>query len=158
MSQDSFSAGAGAPARWDIGVTSATYNDLVRTIEDIDSQNGNEVYLYANPGEGAAQDALIDGDVCVHGPESRGNTTRCSQRSVVLPQLVHGKHCGAASGNYSGPELGRYPHADARPAYGRSQQAGRIPSGVTQSTDLDDRCGMPGHLNPQGRLATDRPP
>ncbi|HEU4692289.1 MAG TPA: carboxypeptidase regulatory-like domain-containing protein, partial [Vicinamibacterales bacterium] len=61
MSQDSYNAGV----EYQLGRTSVftvnyIHNSLVRTIEDIGLLvNGDEVYLYANPGEGLATNALV---------------------------------------------------------------------------------------------------
>ena len=61
MSQDSFNLGVELQVREDaVATVNYVHNHLVRTIEDIGLLvNGNEVYLYANPGEGNATNALV---------------------------------------------------------------------------------------------------
>ena len=61
MSQDSYSAGVDFQlGRSSVFTVNYIHNELVRTIEDIGLVvDGNEVYLYANPGEGIATNALI---------------------------------------------------------------------------------------------------
>jgi hypothetical protein len=61
MSQDSFNVGTDYQlGRASVFSVNYIHNNLVRTIEDIGLLvNGDEVYLYANPGEGQATDALV---------------------------------------------------------------------------------------------------
>jgi hypothetical protein len=61
MSQDSINAGMEYQlGRNSVLTVNYIHNDLVRTIEDIGLLvNGDEVYLYANPGEGSATNALV---------------------------------------------------------------------------------------------------
>jgi Carboxypeptidase regulatory-like domain len=170
MSQDSYSVGA----EYQLGGTSVVtlnyvHNDLVRTIEDIGLLvNGNEVYLYANPGEGAAKDALISTATSAFTVPKAKRQYDALQVSMVRGfsrnWFMGGSYVWSRLyGNYSGlqnsdeirtPTLGLGYTAD-------QQQAGsvfRLGGNANRSWDLDESMwDGHGHLNPQGRLATDRP-
>ena len=96
MSQDSFNLGT----EFQLGRTSVftinyVHNNLVRTIEDIGLLvDGDEVYLYANPGEGLATDALVStATPAVQGAEGQAAVRRRAARTEppLLGQLVHGR-------------------------------------------------------------------
>ncbi len=170
MSQDSFSIGV----EHQLGMTTVAtvnylHNNLVRTIEDIGLLvDGNEVYLYANPGEGEAKSALVS-------TATPGFQVPRAKRQYDALQIslirgfsrnwfMGGSYVWSRLfGNYSGiqnsdeirtPTLGLVFGAD-------QQQAGsvfRLGGNANRSWDLDEwMWDAHGHLDPQGRLATDRP-
>ena len=96
MSQDSFNVGT----EFQIGRTSVftinyVHNNLVRTIEDIGLLvDGDEVYLYANPGEGLATDALVSTATPPFTmPKAKRQYDAAAARTEppVRGQLVHGR-------------------------------------------------------------------
>ena len=170
MSQDSYNAGF----EYQLGgasVASVNYvhNRLVRTIEDIGLLvDGNEVYLYANPGEAGATDALISTATPSFKVPKAKRQYDAVQVSIVRGLsrnwFMGGSYVWSRlRGNYAGlqnsdeiltPTLGLAFSAD-------QQQAGsifRAGGNANRSWDLDEAMfDAHGHLDPQGPLATDRP-
>ena len=170
MSQDSFNLGT----EFQIGRTSVftinyVHNNLVRTIEDIGLLvDGDEVYLYANPGEGLATHALVSTatppfDV----PKAKRQYDAVQlelNRRFADNWFMGGSYVWSKlQGNYPGiassdeirtPTLGLVYGAD-------QQQAGlsfRPGGNVNRAWDLDESTfDAHGNLDPQGPLATDRP-
>jgi hypothetical protein len=169
MSQDSFNLGLELQVREGaVATVNVVHNRLVRTIEDIGVLvNGNEVYLYANPGEGSAIDAMVStATPAFRIPKA---TRQYDAVQVSLVRRLSGRWFMGGSyvwsrlyGNYAGlqnsdeirtPTLGSFSTDQ--------QQAGSVfrpGSNVNRSWDLDESLwDAHGHLDPQGRLATDRP-
>jgi hypothetical protein len=170
MSQDSFNVGV----EHQLGMTTVAtvnyvHNSLVRTIEDIGLLvDGNEVYLYANPGEGIATSALVS-TATPSFPVPKATRQYDAIQVSLLRGFSRSWFMGGSYvwsrlfGNYSGiqnsdeirtPTLGFAFGAD-------QQQAGsifRLGGNANRSWDLDEwMWDAHGHLDPQGRLATDRP-
>jgi hypothetical protein len=170
MSQDSFNAGV----EYQLGRTSVftvnyIHNNLVRTIEDIGLLvDGDEVYLYANPGEGLATNALVSTATAPFQiPKAKRQydavqfelTRRFSNNWFFATSYVwsrlYGNYPGIASSDeIRTPTLGLVFGAD-------QQQAGQSfrPGGnANRAWDLDEMMwDAKGNLDPQGPLATDRP-
>jgi hypothetical protein len=169
MSQDSFNGGielqVGEGA---VATVNYVHNRLVRTIEDIGVLvNGNEVYLYANPGEGSATDALVS---TATPPFAVPKATR--EYDAVQASFVRrwsGNWFMGASyvwsrlyGNYAGLQNSDEIRTPTLGAFSTDQQQSgsiyRPGSNVNRSWDLDESMwDAHGRLDPQGRLATDRP-
>jgi hypothetical protein len=170
MSQDSFNVGF----EHQLGMTTVAsvnyvHNSLVRTIEDIGLLvDGNEVYLYANPGEGIAKSALVS-TTTPSFPVPKATRQYDALQVSLIRGFSRNWFMGGSYvwsrlfGNYSGiqnsdeirtPTLGLAFGAD-------QQQAGsvfRLGGNANRSWDLDEwMWDAHGHLDPQGRLATDRP-
>jgi hypothetical protein len=169
MSQDSFNLGVELQVREDaVATVNFVHNRLVRTIEDIGLLvNGNEVYLYANPGEGNATNALVS---TATQPFTVPKATR--QYDAVQVSLVRrlsgdwfmgGSYVWSRLyGNYAGLQNSDEIRTPTLGAFSTDQQqTGSIfrPGGnVNRSWDLDESMwDAQGHLDPLGRLATDRP-
>jgi hypothetical protein len=170
MSQDSFNAGV----EYQLGPTSVftvnyIHNNLVRTIEDIGLLvDGNEVYLYANPGEGLATDALVSTATAPFKvPKAKRQydavqfelTRRFSRNwffstSYVWSRL-YGNYPGIASSDeIRTPTLGLVFGVDQQPTAQNFRPGGN----VNRAWDLDELMwDSNGNLDPQGPLATDRP-
>jgi len=170
MSQDSFSAGT----EYQIGrssVMSVNYihNNLVRTIEDIGLLvNGDEVYLYANPGEGTATNALVSTQTPAFTvPKAKRQydavqvalNRRFSNNWFLGSSYVWSRLYGNYAGIQNSDEI-RTPTLGGGFAIDQ-QQAGSTfrPGGnANRSWDLDESMwDAHGNLDPQGPLATDRP-
>jgi hypothetical protein len=169
MSQDSVNVGL----EYQLGGTSVAtvsyvHNTLVRTIEDVGLLvNGNEIYLYANPGEAGATDALISTATppfrvpratrrynALQIALARGLSRNWFMGGSYVWSRLHGNYAGLQnSDEIRTPTLGGF-SAD-------QQQAGsifRMGGNANRSWDLDESMwDARGHLDPQGRLATDRP-
>jgi hypothetical protein len=170
MSQDSFNLGVehqlGATT---VATVNYVRNNLVRTIEDIGLLvNGNEVYLYANPGAGTATHALVS-TATPSFPVPKAKRQYDAVQLSLIRGFSRNWFMGGSYvwsrlfGNYSGiqnsdeirtPTVGLAFGAD-------QQQAGsvfRLGGNANRSWDLDEwMWDAHGHLDPQGRLATDRP-
>lgn len=170
MSQDSFNAGF----EYQLGRTSVfsmnyVHNDLVRTIEDIGLLvDGDEVYLYANPGEGLATNALVSTATppflvpkakrqydAVQLELNRRFSNNWFMGGSYVWSRLYGNYPGIASSDeIRTPTLGLVYGAD-------QQQAGlsfRPGGNVNRAWDLDESTfDANGNLDPKGRLATDRP-
>ena len=170
MSQDA--ANVGFESQLGGGMTwTATYihNELNRTIEDLGALvNGDEVYFYANPGEGVAKETPPSG-------ASKPFPTPKPVRKYDALELTLNKRFasnwfGGASyvlsrlyGNYAGIESSdeiTTPTTNVSSATAQ-QQSGSIarPGGnANRAWDIDELLwDSHGHLNVLGRLATDRP-
>jgi hypothetical protein len=171
MSQDSFSAGA----EYQIGRTSTftvnyVHNDLIRTIEDIGLLvNGDEVYLYANPGEGTATDALVSGRTSPFKvPKANRQydavqfeyNRRFSQNWFVSTSYVWSRLYGNYGGIQSSDEI-RTPANSAGQFASDQQQSATFfrPGGsANRAWDLDESMwDARGNLDVRGLLPTDRP-
>jgi len=170
MSQDSYSVGA----EYQLGPTTVltanwVHNELVRTIEDIGLLvDGDEVYLYANPGEGTATNALVSTATPpfeIPKPKRQYDALQLSLNrrfannwfmggSYVLSRL-YGNYAGIQSSDeIRTPTQGLVFAAD-------QQQTGsefRLGGNANRAWDLDEMMwDARGNLDPRGRLATDRP-
>ena len=169
MSQDSFNLGVELQVREDaVATVNYVHNRLVRTIEDIGVLvNGNEVYLYANPGEGSATNALVS---TATQPFSVPKAKRQYDAvQVSLVRRLSGNWFMGGSyvwsrlyGNYAGLQNSDEIRTPTLGAFSTDQQqSGSIfrPGGnVNRSWDLDESMwDAHGNLDPLGRLATDRP-
>jgi hypothetical protein len=170
MSQDSFNVGA----EYQLGRTSVfainyVHNNLVRTIEDIGLLvDGDEVYLYANPGEGLATDALVS----TRTPAFKVPKAKRQYDAVQLELNRRFANNWFMGGSYVWSRLyGNYPGIASSDeirtptlglVYGADQQQAGLnfrPGGnVNRAWDLDESTwDARGNLDPKGRLATDRP-
>jgi len=144
-------------------------NKLLRTIEDLGVLvNGNEEYYYANPGEGGALQTPTSG---LTKPFPTPKASRTYDAAEFQLTKRYGSWFGSASyvnsrlyGNYAGlansDEIRS--GADGGGLYGPAQEAfGQVsrPGGnAGRAWDIDELLwDSKGGLNPQGRLATDRP-
>jgi hypothetical protein len=145
------------------------HNNLLRTIEDLGSLvNGNEVYIYANPGEGMA---ITNPSSGLTKPFPMPKAKRTYDAAEFQLTKRHGSWFGTASyvysrlyGNYAGlansDEIRT--GADGGGVYGAAQEAlgqnSRPGGNANRAWDIDELLwDSKGNLNPQGRLATDRP-
>ena len=171
MSQDSFSAGT----EYQIGRTSTltvnyVHNNLIRTIEDIGLLvNGDEVYLYANPGEGTATDALISGRTSPFKvPKANRQydavqfeyNRRFAQNWFLSTSYVWSRLYGNYGGIQSSDEI-RTPANSAGQFASDQQQSATFfrPGGsANRAWDLDEwMWDSRGNLDVRGLLPTDRP-
>jgi hypothetical protein len=170
MSQDSYNAGV----EYQLGRTSVftvnyVHNNLVRTIEDIGLLvDGDEVYLYANPGEGLATNALVSTatapfnipkpvrqyDAVQFELTRRFSNNWFFSTSYVWSRL-YGNYPGIASSDeIRTPTLGLTFGADQTP----TAQSFRPGGNANRAWDLDEMMwDARGNLDPKGNLATDRP-
>lgn len=144
-------------------------NDLIRTIEDLGVLvNGDEVYYYANPGMGGATTTPTSGATAPF-PTPKAKRTYDAVEFQLTKRF--GSWFGSASyvwsrlyGNYSGLASSDEIRtgADGGGVFASDQQAfGEIarPGGnANRAWDIDELLwDARGHLDPRGRLATDRP-
>jgi len=169
MSQDSFSGGFEhqlAPSM----LLSVNYihNNLIRTIEDVGQlQDGSEVYVYGNPGEGIVKDAFrstATGPFEVPRPKRQYDALQVSLNrrfsgnwfaggSYVLSRL-YGNYAGLASSD----EIRTPGFSNFAVDQQQGAQSFRPGGNATRGFDLDEMMwDSHGNLNPTGRLATDRP-
>jgi hypothetical protein len=170
MSQDMFNVGAEYQLASDtVFTTRYVHTNLNRTIEDIGSLvNGDETYVYANPGEGMAKQFFTTGatapgdnpkakrqydglEISVRKRFSRG---WFGSASYVYSRL-YGNYAGLAnSDEISSPTTNRS-SATAQQSSGSIARPG---SNVTRGWDLDELLfDSNGNKGVYGRLATDRP-
>lgn len=145
------------------------HNSLIRTIEDLGVLvDGNEVYSYANPGFGAATSSPSSGgSKAFPTPKAKRNydaaefqiTKRAGQwfgvASYVYSRL-YGNYAGLASSDEirTGADGGGV-FAVAQESAGQNSRPG---GNANRAWDIDELLwDSKGGLNPQGRLATDRP-
>jgi hypothetical protein len=170
MSQDSFNFGYEHQlAASTVLTVNYVHNNLVRTIEDIGLLvDGDEVYLYANPGEGQATNALVSTATAPFNiPKTKRQydavqvelNKRFSNNwffggSYVLSRL-YGNYSGIASSDeIRTPASGVVFGADQQ----QETQAFRPGGNANRAWDLDEMMwDARGNLDPKGRLATDRP-
>lgn len=170
MSQDNINAGVEMQLDTRTSFRAGfVHNSLKRTIEDLGVLvNGDEVYVYGNPGEGGAAIQPTSG-------ATKPFPMPKAQRDYTAMELQvtrrFGKFFGSASyvlsrlyGNYAGlansDEIRT--NADGAGVYAADQEsAGQIsrPGGnANRAWDIDELSwDSKGNLNPRGRLATDRP-
>ena len=170
MSQDSFSAGVEHQlgARTVLAVN-YVHNDLIRTIEDVGQLiDGDEVYVYGNPGEGFLVDAFRSTATApfqVPRPVRQYDALQVSlNRRFSGNWFIGGNYTlSRLYGNYAGIASS---DEIRTPAEGLvfgfdQQQAGEYfrPGGnANRAFDLDEMMwDAYGNLDPKGRLATDRP-
>jgi hypothetical protein len=145
------------------------HNDLKRTIEDLGALvNGDEVYYIANPGEGGAKLTPTTGATASF------DTPKPKRTYDALELTLNRRFANNwfASGSYTYSRLyGNYPGLSSSdeirtPTTNTSsataqQQAGSVfrqGSNVNRAWDIDELMwDAHGNLDPQGRLATDRP-
>ena len=169
MSQDSFSGGVD----YQLGPTTLLsvnyiHNNLIRTIEDVGQlQDGSEVYVYGNPGEGIVKEAFLSTPTTpfdIPKPKRQYDALQLSLNrrfsgnwflggSYVLSRLY---------GNYSGIASSDEIRTPGFSNFGADQQQGgqtsRPGGNANRGFDLDEMMfDANGNLDPKGRLATDRP-
>ncbi|MEZ5400375.1 MAG: carboxypeptidase regulatory-like domain-containing protein [Bryobacteraceae bacterium] len=144
-------------------------NKLRRTIEDLGVLvNGDEVYFYANPGEGNATTTPVSGG---SQPFPTPKATRTYDAAEFMVTKRFGSWFGSASyvysrlyGNYAG--LANTDEvrtgADGVGVFAIDQQSSGViarPGGnANRAWDIDELLwDSHGNLNPEGRLGTDRP-
>ncbi len=148
---------------------SYVHNNLVRTIEDLGAldANGNEVYLYANPGEGTAT-LMPNSGATKPFPMPKPVRTYDAMELAITKRFSNGFFYSAnytlsrLYGNYAGiassdeitsPSTGLVSSA----AQG-SSSAARQGGNANRAWDLDEILfDARGNLDLKGRLATDRP-
>lgn len=148
---------------------SYVHNNLLRTIEDLGVLvNGDEVYYYANPGFGSALTTPTSG---ASKPFPTPKAKRLYDAMELQITKRYGTWFGSASyvlsrlyGNYTGlsnsDEIRT--NADGVGVFGADQQDTGViarPGGnANRAWDIDELLwDSKGHLNPEGRLPTDRP-
>ncbi|MFN0106919.1 MAG: carboxypeptidase regulatory-like domain-containing protein [Bryobacteraceae bacterium] len=144
-------------------------NKLIRTIEDLGVLvNGNEEYYYANPGEGGATITPTSGATK---PFPTPTAKRTYDAAEFQLTKRYGSWFGVASyvysrlyGNYSGLASSDEIRtgADGGGVFGAPQEAStqnsRPGGNANRAWDIDELLwDSKGNLDPQGRLATDRP-
>jgi hypothetical protein len=169
MSQDSYNVGAEYQLTGSSALTvNYVHNRLVRTIEDIGLLvDGNEVYLYANPGEGSATNALVSTATpsftvprasrqydALQVSALRGFSRNWFMGGSYVWSRLYGNYAGIQnSDEIRTPTLGTYP-SDQQQSGSVSRQGGN----ANRSWDLDEwMWDSHGRLDPRGPLATDRP-
>jgi Carboxypeptidase regulatory-like domain/TonB dependent receptor len=152
-------------------VFSATYvrNDLVRTIEDLGALvDGDEVYFYANPGEGIAQETPTSGRTAPF-PTPKPKR-QYDALELVLNKRFSQRWFGGASyvlsrlyGNYSGIQSSdeiRTQTIGVSSLTAQQQDGSQFRPGgnANRAWDIDELLfDSRGNLDVRGRLATDRP-
>ena len=152
-------------------VFSATYvrNDLVRTIEDLGALvDGDEVYFYANPGEGIARETPTSGRTAPF-PTPKPKR-QYDALELTLNKRFAQRWFGGASyvlsrlyGNYSGIQSSdeiRTQTIGVSSLTAQQQDGSQFRPGgnANRAWDIDELLfDSRGNLDPQGRLATDRP-
>ena len=152
-------------------VFSARYvhNNLIRTIEDLGViVNGDEVYKYANPGEGAATQTPSSGltqpfktpkpvrvyDAMELTLQKRFSSNWFGSASYVYSRL-YGNYAGLANSDEINTPTTNVSSATTQQSGG---SIGRPGSSATRAWDIDEILwDSRGHLDVKGRLATDRP-
>ena len=152
-------------------VFSATYvrNDLVRTIEDLGALvDGDEVYFYANPGEGIAKETPTSGRTPPF-PTPKPKR-QYDALELTLNKRFAQRWFGGASyvlsrlyGNYSGIQSSdeiRTQTIGVSSLTAQQQDGSQFRPGgnANRAWDIDELLfDSRGNLDVQGRLATDRP-
>ena len=171
MYQDSTSIGAEYQLRANTSLTvNYTHNDLRRTIEDMAAiQDGSEVYVIGNPGEGLAEFQFPSGATPsgFRNPKPKrqydaielGVNRRFADRWFAAANYVYSRLYGNYAGLASSDEI-RTPTTGV--TSGTSQQQGgtvsRQGGNANRAWDVDELLWTStGQLDVKGRLATDRP-
>jgi len=146
------------------------HNKLTRTIEDVGSldASGNEVYFAANPGEGIATTMFVTGltapfstprplrqyDAVDFSISRRFSHNWFGSANVTISRL-YGNYAGLAnSDEISTPTTG----TSSATAQQQGGSIARPGTAAGRAWDLDElEWDSKGHLDPRGRLATDRP-
>ncbi|MBI4885704.1 MAG: TonB-dependent receptor [Acidobacteria bacterium] len=172
MSQDSFSLGS----EYQLGGNSSfgvhyVHNDLIRTIEDIGAldAHGDEAYIIGNPGEGLSRIQAPSGATPIGQPlpkpkrqydaleltySRRFASNWFGSASYVLSRL-YGNYSGIGSSDEITPASSGFSSSTAQQATGSTARPG---GNVNRDWDIDEQLwDSKGHLDPRGRLATDRP-
>lgn len=170
MSQDSFSAGTEYQlGRSTVLAVNYVHNDLIRTIEDVGQLiDGDEVYVYGNPGEGFLVDAFRSTATApfkVPRPVRQYDALQISlNRRFSNNWFVGGNYTlSRLYGNYAGIASSDEIRTPAEGlVYGFDQQQSgeyfRPGGNANRGFDLDEMMwDAHGNLDPKGRLATDRP-
>jgi hypothetical protein len=170
MSQDSFSGGF----EYQLGASSVlavnyVHNDLIRTIEDVGQLiDGDEVYIYGNPGEGITKQAFLSTQTSpftVPKPVRQYDALQISlNRRFSFNWFVGGNYTlSRLYGNYAGIASSDEIQAPSEGlVFGFDQQQSgeyfRPGGNANRAFDLDEMMwDARGNLDPKGRLATDRP-
>ena len=170
MSQDSYSGGV----EYQLGLQSVLgvnyiHNNLNRTIEDVGQiQDGSEVYVYGNPGEGILENALVSTQTpafkipkakrqydAVQVTYNRRFANNWFLGSSYVWSRLYGNYAGIASSDeIRTPTLGLVFGVDQQSA----TQSFRPGGNANRGFDLDEMMwDSHGNLDPRGPLATDRP-
>ena len=172
MSQDSFSFGSELQMQGNASFgVHYVHNDLVRTIEDIGAvdASGNEIYVIGNPGEGLSTIQAPSGrtplgqvvpkpkrvyDALELTYNRRFSNSFFWSASYVLSRL-YGNYSGIGSSDEITPPSSGFGSTPA-------QQGNTVPArpggNANRDWDIDEQLwDSHGNLDPQGRLATDRP-
>jgi carboxypeptidase family protein/TonB-dependent receptor-like protein len=169
MSQDSFSGGVEYQLRSSTVLTvNYVHNNLIRTIEDVGQlQDGDEVYVYGNPGEGALKEALrstATGPFDIPRPKRVYDALQVSlNRRFSDNWFLGGSYVlSRLWGNYAGIASSDEIRTPGFSSFGVDQQQGtqafRPGGNANRAFDLDEMMwDAHGNLDPKGRLATDRP-
>jgi hypothetical protein len=171
MYQDSTSLGTEYQLRANTVLTlNYTHNDLGRTIEDLASvQNGSEVYIIGNPGEGITEFQSPSGATPAgfRNPKAKrqydaleiGINRRFANQWFASANYVFSRLYGNYSGLASSDEI-RTPTTGTTSATSQ-QQTGTISrqgGNANRAWDIDELLwDASGNLDLVGRLATDRP-
>jgi hypothetical protein len=170
MGQDVFTVGGEYQlAEGTVLGVSYVHTNLLRTIEDIGTLvAGSEVYIYGNPGEGLAKEAIVTGATPVFDlPKPKRNydaleisiNRRFSENWFVSASYVLSRLYGNYAGTQNTDEI-------VSPSTGRSsavaQQLGgnlaRPGTNASRGWDLDELMfDSHGNMGVYGRLPTDRP-
>jgi hypothetical protein len=170
MSQDSYSGGF----EYQLGASSVlavnyVRNHLIRTIEDVGQLvDGDEVYIYGNPGEGITKQAFISTQTSpflVPKPVRQYDALQVSlNRRFSNNWFLGGNYTlSRLYGNYAGIASSDEIRTPAEGlVYGFDQQQSgeyfRPGGNANRGFDLDEMMwDAHGNLDPKGRLATDRP-
>ena len=169
MSQDSFSGGV----EYQLGASTMLavnyiHNNLIRTIEDVGSiQDGSEVYVYGNPGEGILTNALLSTPTTpfnVPKPKRQYDALQVSlNRRFSGNWFVGGNYTlSRLYGNYAGIASSDEIRTPGFSTFAVDQQQGaqsfRPGGNANRAFDVDEMMwDANGNLDPQGRLATDCP-
>ncbi len=146
------------------------HNKLTRAIEDVGSLDatGNEIYFAANPGEGVAKTMFVTGltepfntpkplrqyDALDFTINRRFSHNWFGSANLTISRL-YGNYAGLAnSDEISTPTTG----VSSATAQQQGGSIARPGTAAGRSWDLDElEWDSKGHLDPRGRLATDRP-
>lgn len=170
MAQDSFNVGVERQiGRHTVLTVNYVHNNLVRAIEDVALLiDGNFQYLFGNPGEGITTDAFVIGATppfTVPKAKRQYDALQISVNRRIADAWFYGGSYvwSRLFGNYAGLANSDEVHTPAEGlAYAAGQMQGgslaRLGTNANKNWDLfDTMWDAHGNLDPQGRLATDRP-